>query len=39
LTLDFFKSDAKKGNRSDFENYLSMVPDEPAEAGDEPLTV
>ena len=32
LTLDFLKSEAKKGNRSDFKNYLSMVPDEPAEA-------
>ena len=36
LTLDFLKSEAVKGKRSDFEHYLSMVPDTPAQAGDEP---
>ena len=36
LTLDFLKSEATKGKRSDFEHYLSMVPDTPAQAGDEP---
>ena len=36
LTLDFLKSEAVKGKRSDFEHYLSMVPDTPAPAGDEP---
>ena len=36
LTLDFLKSEAAKGKRSDFEHYLSMVPDTPAQAGDEP---
>ena len=36
LTLDFLKSEAVKGKRSDFEHYLSMVPDAPAQAGDEP---
>jgi predicted DNA-binding ribbon-helix-helix protein len=36
LTLDFLKSEASKGKRSDFEHYLSMVPDTPAQAGDEP---
>jgi predicted DNA-binding ribbon-helix-helix protein len=36
LTLDFLKSEATKGKRSDFEHYLSMVPDAPAQAGDEP---
>ena len=36
LTLDFLKSEATKGKRSDFEHYLSMVPDAPAPAGDEP---
>lgn len=36
LTLDYLKAEAAQGKRSDFENYLSMVPDEPAPAGDEP---
>ena len=36
LTLDFLRSEAKKGKRSDFENYLSMVQDAPVQAGDEP---
>jgi predicted transcriptional regulator len=35
LTLDFLKSEAAKGSRSDFENYLRMVPDTPAPVGDE----
>lgn len=35
LTLDFLRSEAKKGKRSDFEHYLSMVPDAPAQVGDE----
>lgn len=34
LTLDYLKSEAKKGKRSDFEHYLSMVPDVPAQSGD-----
>ncbi len=33
LTLDYLKSEAKKGKRSDFEHYLSMVPDVPAQSG------
>ncbi len=37
LTLDFLKSEAAKGKRSDFEHYLSMVPDTPAQVGDEPV--
>ena len=37
LTLDFLRSEAKKGNRSDFERYLSMVPDAPPQMGDEPV--
>lgn len=36
LTLDYLKSEAVKGKRSDFEHYLSMVPNTPAQAGDEP---
>ena len=35
LTLDYLKSEAKKGKRSDFEHYLSMVPDVPAQSGEE----
>lgn len=35
LTLDFLKAGASKGKRSDFAHYLSMVPDVPAQAGDE----
>ena len=27
LTLDFLKAEAAKGKRSDFDHYLSMVPD------------
>lgn len=36
LTLDYLKAEAAQGKRSDFEHYLSMVPDEPAPAGDKP---
>jgi predicted transcriptional regulator len=35
MTLDFLKSEAAKGKRSDFEHYMSMVPDVPASMGDE----
>lgn len=35
LTLDFLKAEAAKGKRSDFEHYLSMVSDAPAQEGDE----
>ena len=35
LTLDFLKSEAAKGNRADFEHYLSRVPHVPAVSGDE----
>jgi predicted transcriptional regulator len=35
LTLDYLKSEAAKGKRSDFERYMQMVPDAPAQAGDE----
>lgn len=34
LTLDFLKAEAAKGKRSDFDHYLSMVPDVPAQEGD-----
>ncbi|AGX87507.1 YlcI/YnfO family protein [Candidatus Symbiobacter mobilis] len=35
LTLDFLKAEAAKGKRSDFDHYLGMVPDIPAQPGDE----
>ena len=35
MTLDFLKSEAAKGKRSDFEHYMSMVPDIPTSMGDE----
>ncbi len=34
LTLDFLKAEAAKGKRSDFDHYLSMVPDVVAQKGD-----
>ncbi len=36
LTLDFLKAEAAQGKRSDFDHYLSRVPDVPAQTGDEP---
>jgi len=36
LTLDFLKAEAAQGKRSDFDHYLSRVPDAPAQTGDEP---
>lgn len=35
LTLDFLKSEAAKGRRSDFDHYMGQVPDAPAQDGDE----
>jgi hypothetical protein len=35
MTLDYLSLEASKGNRSDFTHYLSMVPDAPAQEGDE----
>jgi predicted DNA-binding ribbon-helix-helix protein len=35
LTLDFLRAEAAKGKKSDFDLYLGMVPDVPAQAGDE----
>lgn len=35
LTVDYLKAEAKKGNRRDFDAFLSLVPDAPALAGDE----
>lgn len=33
-TFDALKSEVEKGKRNDFEHYLSMVPDIPAQPGD-----
>ncbi|MQM31320.1 MAG: toxin-antitoxin system HicB family antitoxin [Candidatus Accumulibacter phosphatis] len=35
MTLDFLRAEAAKGQRSDFERYLGMVPDASALPGDE----
>ncbi|MGD9888083.1 MAG: toxin-antitoxin system HicB family antitoxin [Halothiobacillaceae bacterium] len=35
LTLDFLKAEAAKGRRSDFEHFMSLIPDTPAQPGDE----
>ena len=37
MTLDYLRSEAGKGKRSDFEHYLSRVPNAPADANDEPV--
>ena len=34
MTLDYLKAEAAKGNRSDFDRYMRLVPDVPAVAGD-----
>ena len=34
LTLDYLKTQAAKGDRSEFEYYLAAVPDVPAQKGD-----
>lgn len=31
LTFDFLKTEAAKGSRNDFDDYLSKVPDAPAQ--------
>ena len=35
ITLHYLKAEAAKGNRSDFERYLNLIPDAPAPMGDE----
>ena len=35
LTLDYLKSEAAKGQRSDFDYFLGLVPNAPVMAGDE----
>lgn len=35
ITLDYLKLEASKGNRRDFEHYLSLVPNAPAQEGDQ----
>lgn len=34
MTLNYLKSEAANGSRSDFEQYLNLVPDVPAQMGD-----
>ena len=35
MTLDYLKSEGGRGKRSDFERYLSLVPNVPAQENDE----
>jgi len=35
MNLDYLKLETAKGNRSDFDRFFSLVPNSPAEAGDE----
>ena len=35
MTLDYLKQEAAKGNRSDFDRFLNLVPNHPPVAGDE----
>ena len=35
MTLDYLKLEAAKGSRSDFDRFMSLVPNAPAIAGDE----
>ena len=35
MTLDYLKSEAAKGNRNAFDQFMQLVPDTPAVAGDE----
>ena len=34
MTLNYLKSEASNASRSDFEQYLNLVPDVPAQMGD-----
>ena len=34
-TLDYLRREAALGKREDFEKFLNLVPDAPAQAGDE----
>ncbi|NBS08912.1 MAG: toxin-antitoxin system HicB family antitoxin [Betaproteobacteria bacterium] len=35
MTLDYLKSEAAKGNRSDFDRFMHAIPNAPVGAGDE----
>lgn len=35
MTVDYLKQEAAKGNRSDFDYFLNLVPNEPPVASDE----
>jgi predicted transcriptional regulator len=39
MTLDYLKSEAARGQSSDFDYFLSLVPSAPAMPGDELLSV
>jgi predicted transcriptional regulator len=39
MTLDYLKSEAAKGQRSDFDCFLGMIPSTPVMPGDEMLGV
>ena len=35
MTLDYLKAEASKGSRSDFDRFMSLVPNAPVALGDE----
>lgn len=35
MTLDYLKSEAAQGKRSDFDRYMNAIPDAPVAQGDE----
>jgi regulator of sirC expression with transglutaminase-like and TPR domain len=35
MTLDYLKLEAAKGNRSDFDRFMNLVPNAPVAEGDE----
>jgi predicted transcriptional regulator len=35
MTLDYLKSEAAKGNRSDFDRFMNAIPNAPVTQGDE----
>ena len=35
MTLDYLKSEAAKGQRSDFDAFMNMIPNAPVQLGDE----
>ncbi len=39
LTLDYLKAEAASGDRSAFERFMGLVPDEPAAQGDAAVVI